>query len=293
MALTMRHLTHGTEFATVDLRRHPAAPITATVPWYDFRQMLRCGLSGELAGEGGCLLLLEDDDRADVEVEAAMRMLKPTWCVHLLDRDQQAQFMKAIGHRVDPGKAPFEPPETRHPFDVPATRIPGTHLWLGCNPDVDAFGRCILPDGVDVVVTCHLDGQVYRDGVRVIPIPLLDDHRCDPTDPTRFPEIHQLETSGRSILFHCQAGVNRSQTLLVAYLMTTRPVRLSEATAMTGTRGFEITNIHFLGCLIMAERAIAHVRAAASGDAIAAAYWRGVMRGQRDRVAKFADAVTG
>nr|XP_023650887.1 dual specificity protein phosphatase 10-like [Paramormyrops kingsleyae] len=72
-----------------------------------------------------------------------------------------------------------------------------------------------------------------------------------PADPD-FEEAHQR---GRGVLVHCQAGVSRSATIVIAYLMKhTRMTMMDAYKYVRGRRPVVSPNLNFMGQLLEFER---------------------------------------
>ncbi len=81
--------------------------------------------------------------------------------------------------------------------------------------------------------------------------------------------IDSVETSGGKVLIHCQAGISRSATICLAYLMSKRQYTLEQAYEFVKARRSVISpNFHFMGQLLNWEREIRSLNAAISPDKI-------------------------
>ncbi len=68
------------------------------------------------------------------------------------------------------------------------------------------------------------------------------------------PPTDSVKQSGGRVLVHCQAGISRSATICLAYLMHTRRVRLDEAFDFVKQRRQVISpNLSFMGQLLQFE----------------------------------------
>lgn len=66
--------------------------------------------------------------------------------------------------------------------------------------------------------------------------------------------IDQVKSSGGKVLIHCHAGISRSATICLAYLMTTKRIRLDEAYEYVKKRRSVISpNLNFMGQLLKYE----------------------------------------
>lgn len=69
-----------------------------------------------------------------------------------------------------------------------------------------------------------------------------------------FPPTDSVKQSGGRVLVHCQAGISRSATICLAYLMHTQRVRLDEAFDFVKQRRHVISpNLAFMGQLLQFE----------------------------------------
>ncbi|XP_006010324.1 dual specificity protein phosphatase 2 [Latimeria chalumnae] len=87
-------------------------------------------------------------------------------------------------------------------------------------------------------------------------IPVEDSHMVDISiwfqDAIEF--IDSVKNSGGRVLVHCQAGISRSATICLAYLMRTQRVRLEEAfDFIKQRRGVISPNFGFMGQLLQFE----------------------------------------
>lgn len=68
------------------------------------------------------------------------------------------------------------------------------------------------------------------------------------------PPTDSVKQSGGRVLVHCQAGISRSATICLAYLMHTQRVRLDEAFNFVKQRRHVISpNLAFMGQLLQFE----------------------------------------
>lgn len=68
------------------------------------------------------------------------------------------------------------------------------------------------------------------------------------------PPTDSVKQSGGRVLVHCQAGISRSATICLAYLMHTQRVRLEEAFDFVKQRRQVISpNLAFMGQLLQFE----------------------------------------
>ncbi|KAF2981201.1 hypothetical protein EK904_014552 [Melospiza melodia maxima] len=92
-------------------------------------------------------------------------------------------------------------------------------------------------------------------------IPVEDSHTADIS--SHFQEaidfIEQVRRAGGRILVHCEAGISRSPTICMAYLMKTRKLRLEEAFDYIKQRRSLISpNFGFMGQLLQYDK-LTHV----------------------------------
>uniref|UniRef100_A0A8C3RXD4 Dual specificity phosphatase 2 n=1 Tax=Chelydra serpentina TaxID=8475 RepID=A0A8C3RXD4_CHESE len=103
---------------------------------------------------------------------------------------------------------------------------------------------------LNVSASCpnHFEGQF-----RYKSIPVEDNHMAEIS--VWFQEaIDSVKSSGGRVLVHCQAGISRSATICLAYLIQTQRVRLEEAfDFVKQRRGVISPNFGFMGQLLQFE----------------------------------------
>ncbi|XP_035255546.1 dual specificity protein phosphatase 5-like [Anguilla anguilla] len=100
------------------------------------------------------------------------------------------------------------------------------------------------------------DPQQPKGRLRYKRIPVEDSHLADIS--AHFPEaidfIDCVRTSGGKVLVHCEAGISRSPTICMAYIMKTKGLQLEEAFEFIKQRRPLISpNLSFMGQLLQLE----------------------------------------
>lgn len=133
---------------------------------------------------------------------------------------------------------------------------------------LDALGITAL---INVSANCpnHFEGHYQYKS-----IPVEDNHKADIS--SWFNEaidfIDSIKSAGGRVFVHCQAGISRSATICLAYLMRTNRVRLDEAFEFVKQRRSIISpNFSFMGQLLQFESQVLapHCSAEAGSPAMA------------------------
>ncbi|XP_004704527.1 dual specificity protein phosphatase 2 [Echinops telfairi] len=148
-------------------------------------------------------------------------------------------------------------PDLRAPFHDqggPVEILP--YLYLGScshSSDLQGLQACGITAVLNVSASCpnHFEGLF-----RYKSIPVEDNQMVDIS--AWFQEaigfIDSVKTSGGRVLVHCQAGISRSATICLAYLMQSRRVPLDEAFDYVKQRRAVISpNFSFMGQLLQFE----------------------------------------
>ncbi|BFF97075.1 dual specificity protein phosphatase Mpk3 [Drosophila madeirensis] len=98
-------------------------------------------------------------------------------------------------------------------------------------------------------VTPDLPNEFEKSGIKYLQIPITDHYSQDLA--MHFPDaIHFIEearSANSAVLVHCLAGVSRSVTVTLAYLMHTRGLSLNDAFMMVRDRKPDVSpNFHFM-----------------------------------------------
>ncbi|EHA98506.1 Dual specificity protein phosphatase 1 [Heterocephalus glaber] len=133
---------------------------------------------------------------------------------------------------------------------------------------LDALGITAL---INVSANCpsHFEGHYQYKS-----IPVEDNHKADIS--SWFKEtidfIDSIKNAGGRVFVHCQAGISRSATICLAYLMRTNRVKLDEAFEFVKQRRSIISpNLSFMGQLLQFESQVLapHCPAEAGSPAMA------------------------
>lgn len=133
---------------------------------------------------------------------------------------------------------------------------------------LDALGITAL---INVSANCpnHFEGHYQYKS-----IPVEDNHKADIS--SWFNEaidfIDSIKDAGGRVFVHCQAGISRSATICLAYLMRTNRVKLDEAFEFVKQRRSIISpNFSFMGQLLQFESQVLapHCSAEAGSPAMA------------------------
>ncbi|XP_064484133.1 dual specificity protein phosphatase 10-like [Ornithodoros turicata] len=139
---------------------------------------------------------------------------------------------------------------------VPATEIL-PFLLLGNERDAANVAQLRrLGVGYVLNVTAHLPGQPVDAGIRTKRLPASDS--CQQNLKQYFEEafafIDDAHKAGSRVLVHCQAGVSRSPTITISYLMKHLGLRLVDAYSFVKRRRPIISpNLNFMGQLMELE----------------------------------------
>jgi len=120
-------------------------------------------------------------------------------------------------------------------------------LWVGSYPQQPEDIQHLKEDGVTAVLSVQsdedLDARAIRwdlferfyasQSMRVVRIPIQDFEPADLLQhlPTAVAALEGLMTAGERVYVHCTAGINRSPTVCIAWLMKHRDLSLDDATA--------------------------------------------------------------
>uniref|UniRef100_A0A8B9Z167 protein-tyrosine-phosphatase n=1 Tax=Buteo japonicus TaxID=224669 RepID=A0A8B9Z167_9AVES len=107
-----------------------------------------------------------------------------------------------------------EPPSEGGPVEILPFLYLGSAYHASRKDMLDALGITAL---INVSANCpnHFEGHYQYKS-----IPVEDNHKAD---------INSVKNDGGRVFVHCQAGISRSATICLAYLMRTNRVKLDEA----------------------------------------------------------------
>uniref|UniRef100_A0A8D2J4H9 protein-tyrosine-phosphatase n=1 Tax=Varanus komodoensis TaxID=61221 RepID=A0A8D2J4H9_VARKO len=131
-------------------------------------------------------------------------------------------------------------------------------LFLGNERDAQDLGRMLsLNVGHVLNVTTHLPLYHADCGrLRYKRLPATDNNRQDLRQyfEEAFEFIEEAHQSGKGVLIHCQAGVSRSATIVIAYLMKHTRMTMGDAYKFVkGRRPIISPNLNFMGQLLEFE----------------------------------------
>ncbi|XP_053133184.1 dual specificity protein phosphatase 10-like isoform X2 [Hemicordylus capensis] len=131
-------------------------------------------------------------------------------------------------------------------------------LFLGNERDAQDLERMLsLNVGHVLNVTTHLPLYHADSGrLRYKRLPATDNHRQDLRQyfEEAFEFIEEAHQSGKGVLIHCQAGVSRSATIVIAYLMKHTLMTMGDAYKyVKGRRPVISPNLNFMGQLLEFE----------------------------------------
>lgn len=145
---------------------------------------------------------------------------------------------------------------------VANTRLTAILPFLYVGNEKDAEDICALRAlGIGYVlnVTSHVPGYCNEQGFTFRRLPAAD--TCQQNLKQYFEEafafIDEARDRGSAILVHCQAGVSRSATIAIAYLMYYTQMSSMEAYRVVKSKRPIISpNLHFMGQLLELEQAL-------------------------------------
>lgn len=131
-------------------------------------------------------------------------------------------------------------------------------LYLGNEKDAQDLGRMVtLNIGHVLNVTTHLPLYHVESGaLRYKRLPATDNSKQDLRQyfEEAFEFIEEAQQEGKGVLIHCQAGVSRSATVVIAYLMKHTLMTVGDAYKFVkGKRPIISPNLNFMGQLLEFE----------------------------------------
>uniref|UniRef100_A0A8C6UJJ8 protein-tyrosine-phosphatase n=1 Tax=Neogobius melanostomus TaxID=47308 RepID=A0A8C6UJJ8_9GOBI len=127
-------------------------------------------------------------------------------------------------------------------------------LYLGNERDAQDLDLLLrLNIGFVVNVTTHLPLYHQKAGLRYKRLPATDNSKQNLRQ--YFEEQRHESRSGQGVLVHCQAGVSRSATVVIAYLMKHTLMTMTDAYKYVRSRRPVVSpNLNFMGQLLEFER---------------------------------------
>ncbi|XP_046670062.1 dual specificity protein phosphatase 10-like isoform X3 [Homalodisca vitripennis] len=159
-----------------------------------------------------------------------------------------------------PERSPVSPSECTPDIDShPASRVL-PFLYLGNARDA-ADLETLSAHGISRVlnVTSQLPGYHEHCGITYRQLPASDSGHQNLKQyfEVAFQFIEEARTSGASVLIHCQAGVSRSPTIAIAYIMQHRQLTMVEAYKLVkAARPIISPNLNFMGQLLELEQGL-------------------------------------
>ncbi|KAM8939019.1 uncharacterized protein RCH25_052597 [Pelodytes ibericus] len=131
-------------------------------------------------------------------------------------------------------------------------------LFLGNEKDAQDLGRMVtLNIGHVLNITTHLPLYHAESGaLRYKRLPATDNSKQDLRQyfEEAFEFIEEAQQEGKGVLIHCQAGVSRSATVVIAYLMKHTLMTVGDAYKFVkGKRPIISPNLNFMGQLLEFE----------------------------------------
>ncbi|XP_063233841.1 dual specificity protein phosphatase 10-like [Bacillus rossius redtenbacheri] len=177
------------------------------------------------------------------------------------------------GAATPPPQSPQSPQSPRDIDAEPASRVL-PFLYLGNARDAADLG-CLRARGVTRVlnVTSHLPGYHEHRGISYKQLPASDSGQQNLKQyfEEAFAFIEEARQTGASVLVHCQAGVSRSATIAIAYIMKHKRLSVGDAYRLVkSARPIISPNLNFMGQLVELEQVLRCGEAAPPPDALAA-----------------------
>ena len=97
------------------------------------------------------------------------------------------------------------------------------------------------------------------EGIEYLRVSLLDNHGVPIADyfDTTFEAIDKARTAGHYVLVHCEMGISRSSTIVIAYIMRALCISFKDAfDIVKHARSFVSPNIDFIGQLLRFQKTL-------------------------------------
>jgi len=205
---------------------------------------------------------LVEDLRSPVMLIGGIRCFQTTQASlcedHLMRSPASPQSLNIPG--VPPPPSPTDlDPRTKDIENHPATQVT-PFLYLGNMTDA-ADPETLSKLGIDHVLNVTAVNPTYTQSDSITYKQLLAADNGSQNIKQYFDEaftfIDTARDCGGSVLIHCQAGVSRSPTIAIAYLIKNFPMRMLEAYKFIKTRRSIISpNLNFMGQLLEFEKLI-------------------------------------
>uniref|UniRef100_A0A1B6DT61 protein-tyrosine-phosphatase n=1 Tax=Clastoptera arizonana TaxID=38151 RepID=A0A1B6DT61_9HEMI len=161
-----------------------------------------------------------------------------------------------------PGRAVLPPTDCPTPADIdshPASRVL-PFLYIGNATDAADLAT-LNALGISRVlnVTSQLPGYHESCGITYKQLPASDSGHQNLKQyfEEAYQFIEEARKSGASVLVHCQAGVSRSPTIAIAYIMKHRQLTMVEAyKVVKNKRPIISPNLNFMGQLLELEQGL-------------------------------------
>lgn len=203
------------------------------------------------------------------------RISYPEWCEGAVTNCDPMPLMGLQSLRISapPPRPRHRPPalaseeiglEDEEGGDFPVQILPNLYLGNAANSeDVEALTKHNIKYVLNV--TADLPNVFEATGaIKYMQIPIAD--HWSQNLATYFPQaiqfIEEARTSDTGVLVHCLAGVSRSVTITVAYLMSSLRLSLNDAFTLVRSRKSNIApNFHFMEQLNSFEKELMEARA--------------------------------
>ncbi|GAU97894.1 hypothetical protein RvY_09117 [Ramazzottius varieornatus] len=153
---------------------------------------------------------------------------------------------------------------TNSPTDIDLEKVEASQvlpfLYLGNERDAADMNRLASLKVTHVLnVTSHSPCHYEKEGIRYKRLPASDSGQQNLAQYFKeaFEFIDEARNASCNVLIHCQAGVSRSATIVVAYLMHHKKMSMDEAYRLVKAKRSVISpNFNFMGQLMEYEQAL-------------------------------------